>query len=335
MGKELQFGLMLPHFGEYASVQECIAGARQADGLGFNSVWVRDHIVFEPHTVEGSDKAYFEGLMVLAGIASVTESLTFGTAMLIGHRHPIHLAQLFATLSHLARGRVILGLGLGGFAREFAAVGRPTELRDRAVVARTNAEICRKLWAGEKVSYEDENFSFEDVELRPKPLQPIPIWGGGGTPASCRRAAEYCDGWLPARITLETFEKRMDYLRMLTREAGKPMVTTAVMPYTSVARSRQEALAEIDVPALILSANGIRLLQKPASGRFETLEDIRGVLLAGSPADIVRDALAFAQAGADHIVFDLRLRYADWHEQIELLGQEVLPALRAGAVDTS
>lgn len=106
------------------------------------------------------------------------------------------------------------------------------------------------------------------------------------------------------------------------------MVTTAVMPYTSVARSREEALTGVDVAGLIRSTNGIRQLLKPASGEFATLEDIEGVLLAGTPEDIVRHSLAYAKAGADHIVFDLRLRYTDWHEQIELLGQEVLPALR-------
>jgi hypothetical protein len=53
------------------------------------------------------------------------------------------------------------------------------------------------------------------------------------------------------------------------------------------------------------------------------------VLLAGSPSDIVRETRAYEQAGADHVVYDLRLRFADWCEQIDLLGQEVLPALRA------
>lgn len=328
MRNRLEFGLMLPHFGEYASLQRCIDGAKQAERYGFHSVWVRDHIVFEPHTLEGSDKAYFESLLLLSALASVTEGLTFGTAMLISHRHPIHLAQLFSTLSHLSQGRIIMGLGLGGFAREFAAAGRPTELRDRAVLARTNAELCRRLWAGEKVSFEDENFAFDDVELSPTPFQPIPIWGGGGTPASCRRAVEYCDGWMPARITLKTFKQRIDYLRTLTQEAGKPMVTTAVMPYTSIARGRKEALNGIDVPGLIRSTSRIPHLLRPASGGFSALEDIEGVLLAGTPEDIVQDSLAYAEAGADHIVFDLRLRYADWHEQIELLGEAVLPALR-------
>jgi len=55
---------------------------------------------------------------------------------------------------------------------------------------------------------------------------------------------------------------------------------------------------------------------------------MEGVLLAGTPEEVVRQTLAYAEAGANHIVFDLRLRYADWHEQIEILGDEVLPRLR-------
>lgn len=324
----LEFGLMLPHFGEHASLEKCIEGAKRASRSGFHSVWVRDHIVFEPHAVDGTDNRHFESLLLLSAVASVTRGLTLGTAMLISHRHPIHLAQSFSTLSHLSGGRVVMGLGIGGFAREFAAVGRPSGLAERALLARTNIELCRRFWRGEKVSYEDENFAFEDVALAPAPVAPIPVWGGGSTPAACRRAVEYCDGWMPARITLETFERRMDYIGKLATAAGKPVGTVAVMPYTSVAGSREAALAGIDVPGLIRSTNGIARLVKPPSGRFSTLEDIAGMLLAGTPADVARGVRAYAEAGARHIVFDLRFRYADWYDQIERLGQEVLPRLR-------
>ena len=68
---------------------------------------------------------------------------------------------------------------------------------------------------------------------------------------------------------------------------------------------------------------------KPPCGKFETLADILGVILAGSPADIVRASRAYEQAGADHIVYDLRLRFADWYEQIDRLGKEVLSELRS------
>ncbi|OGP25997.1 MAG: hypothetical protein A2038_01385 [Deltaproteobacteria bacterium GWA2_57_13] len=68
---------------------------------------------------------------------------------------------------------------------------------------------------------------------------------------------------------------------------------------------------------------------RPASGTFSTLEDIQGLILAGTPEDIVRETRAYEEAGVEHIVYDLRFRYADWYEQINFLGKEVLPALRS------
>jgi hypothetical protein len=79
---------------------------------------------------------------------------------------------------------------------------------------------------------------------------------------------------------------------------------------------------------LIDEAHNASSWVRPPSGSFDTLEDIRGLLLAGTPADITRETRAYRDAGAQHIVYDLRLRYGDWYGQIDLLGQEVLPALR-------
>lgn len=328
MKKRLKFGLLLPHFCEHASIESCLVGARRAEAYGFDSVWVRDHLVFEPHGIEGSDNTHIEGLLVLAAIAATTRKISLGTSMTICHRHPIHLAQLFAGLSRISNGRVVMGIGLGGFPHEFAAAGHPTGLEERAELVQTNVEICRRLWSGEKVSFKNEYFDFTDVALKPTPVKPIPIWYGGGTPAACRRAVEYCDGWMPARTTLATFAKLVEYSRGLCEQAGKPMVSAAVMPFTSVARDRDAALRDINVPSLIAEANKFPTWVKPSGGVFSSLEDIRGLILAGTPADIVREARAYENAGANLIVFDLRFRYADWLEQIGLLGKKVLPALR-------
>jgi len=328
MKTRLKFGLLLPHFCEHASIESCLVGARRAEAYGFDSVWVRDHLVFEPHGIEGSDNTHIEGLLVLAAIAATTRKISLGTSMTICHRHPIHLAQLFAGLSRISNGRVVMGIGLGGFPHEFAAAGHPTGLEERAELVQTNVEICRRLWSGEKVSFKNEYFDFTDVALKPTPIKPIPIWYGGGTPAACRRAVEYCDGWMPARTTLATFAKLVEYSRGLCEQAGKPMVSAAVMPFTSVARDGDAALRDINVPSLIAEANKFPTWVKPSGGVFSSLEDIRGLILAGTPADIVREARAYENAGANLIVFDLRFRYADWLEQIGLLGKKVLPALR-------
>jgi probable F420-dependent oxidoreductase len=328
MRTRLKFGLLLPHFCEHASVANCLEGARRAEAYGFDSVWVRDHLVFEPHGIEGSDNTHIEGLLMLSAIAAVTKNISLGTSMAICHRHPIHLAQLFAGLSVISQGRVIMGLGLGGFPHEFAAAGYPTGLEERAELVRSNVQICRALWAGDRVSFKNEYFEFTGVVLKPAPVKPIPIWYGGGTPAACRRAVEYCDGWMPARTTLATFAKLMAYIRELCNKAGKPMINAAVMPFTSVSNDRETALSGVNIESLIAEANKFPTWVKPPSGVFSKLDDIRGLILAGTPAEIARETRAFEEAGADHIVYDLRFRYADWLEQIDLLGNEVLPALR-------
>jgi len=107
------------------------------------------------------------------------------------------------------------------------------------------------------------------------------------------------------------------------------MTTTAVMPFTSIGKSRAAALSALDVHSLIAEAGKYPTWVKPASGRFLTLEDIEGFLISGTPEDVIHDTRAYEQAGADHIVYDLRFRYGDWYEQISFLGEEVLPALRA------
>ena len=327
METNLKFGLVLPHFGQHASMEKCLEGAIKAEAYGFNSVWVRDHLVFKPYNMEGTDNTHIEGLVVLSAVAAVTKKLTMGTAMTICHRHPIHLAQCFAGLSHIANGRIIMGLGVGGFPHEFAAAGLPSATAERAYLARTNADLCRRLWAGERVSYKDDYYDFQDVELKPTPVSPIPIWCGGSTPAACRRAVEFGEGWLPARITFPTFTKRLAYLRKVSQTAARPMITAGVMPLTSIAKDKETALRPVNVESLINEANKNSTWVKPAGGIFSTLDDIHGLILAGAPEDIVRGTRAYHAAGADLVVFDLRLRSPDWYQQIDLLGKEVLPAL--------
>jgi alkanesulfonate monooxygenase SsuD/methylene tetrahydromethanopterin reductase-like flavin-dependent oxidoreductase (luciferase family) len=329
MPTNLKFGLLLPHFGQYGSIERCIEGARKAEEYGFDSVWVRDHLVFEPHGMEGENNTHIEGLIVLAAVSAATRTITLGTGTIIPHRHPILLAQCMAGLSAVSAGRVTMGIGLGTFPAEFAAAGWPNTLEDRANLCRGSVEICRKLWAGGKVSHQDAYYSFTDVELRPTPVNPIPVWYGGGTPASCRRAVEYCDGWMPGRIPLATFRKLVLYLRDHCQQAGREMVTTAAIPITSVAGDKERALSTVNAKGLINEGNKKPTWVKPASGTFSTLEDIQGLLLAGTPEDIVRDSRAMEEAGLDHIVYDFRFRFADWYDQVDLIGKEVLPALRA------
>ena len=111
------------------------------------------------------------------------------------------------------------------------------------------------------------------------------------------------------------------------------MMTAGVMPLTSIDRDKRTALSKFDLDALLNDARSFTSWVTKAPGISLTLEDLRGLILAGTPEDIVRDTSAYEQAGADHIVYDLRLRFADWYEQIDLLGTEVLPKLRSETLE--
>ncbi len=330
MPTKLKFGLLLPHFGEYGSVERCIEGAKKAEAYGFDSVWIRDHLIFEPHGMEGTDNTHIEGLLILSAIAAVAKKLELGTGTVISHRHPIHLAQAMAGLSTLSDGKVIMGIGLGTFKHEFEAVGfKNNTLQDRVNLAKINSEICRRLWKGEKVTYKDQYYDFADVELKPQPKNMIPIWYGGGTPASCRRAAEYCDGWMPGRIPMSTFIKMVGYLRDQYKAQERPMGTVGAIPIVSIDKDLDTALSKVNTKGLIEEGNKPSKKTWVNYGDFKSYEDIRGLLLAGKPEDVVRDTKEYEKNGLNHIVYDLRFRYADWYQQIDYLGKEVLPALRA------
>lgn len=324
---EMKFGLLLPHFGEYANRSALLDGARKAEELGFDSVWVRDHLAFEPHgEFESPNATFFEPLSVLTAIGAVTERIALGTGTLIPYRHPLAVAHYLATLTHLVGPRIITAWGAGTFDHEFEAVGLGGIFRPELV--ESNANILREVWSHDDVSYSDDHYQFDNITIEPKPNGPIPFWYGGATPASARRAATYCDGWMPGRTTLATIEKRVGQMQELVADNGRKMPTVAVIPPTTIAETKEKAMEGTNIDGLIRWANERgKWWVKPPSGRFETLEDIEGSLIAGTPDDVLEELAKFEKAGVEHLVFDLRLSFDRWFESIELLGNEVLPAV--------
>ncbi len=325
----MKFGLLLPHFGEHASREKLIEGSKLAEKMGFDSVWVRDHLVFEPHgEMEKPNREFYDALVTLTAIGAVTERLQLGTGSLIPFRHPLVTALMAGTMSHmLGKDRLILGFGAGTFDHEFEAIGWGD--RDRVELVRSNAEIFKRVFAENNVDYKDEYFEFEDVSIEPKPLEGnIPFWYCGATPRSARLAVEFCDGWMPGRIALATMAKRIETMRELSAEQGKTMPTVAVIPPTSIEETREEALKHVNIPGLLAWANKSKFAVKPPSGKFETVEDLEGQLIVGNPDEAVAEVQKFKELGTEHLVFDFRFKFDRFFEQIELLGTEVLPKLR-------
>jgi len=324
----MKFGLLLPHFGEHASKDNLLRGAQRAEELGFDSVWVRDHLAFEPHgEMEKPDRSFYDALTTLTAIGAVTSRIELGTGSLIPFRHPLLTALMAGTMTQLLGPRLILGFGAGTFDHEFEAIGWGD--RDRVELVRSNAKIFERVFAENNVTYSDDNFSFNDITIEPKPVGgKIPFWYCGATPRSARLAVEFCDGWMPGRISLATMDKRIQNMRELSAEQGKKMPTVAVIPPTSIEGTREEALRDVNIPGLLAWANKAKYTVKPPSGSFETVDDLEGQLIAGSPDEAVEQVKKFADSGVEHLVFDFRFKFDRWFEQIELLGHEVLPKLR-------
>jgi alkanesulfonate monooxygenase SsuD/methylene tetrahydromethanopterin reductase-like flavin-dependent oxidoreductase (luciferase family) len=246
---------------------------------------------------------------------------------LIPFRHPLVTALMAGTITQLVGPRLILGFGAGTFDHEFEAFGWGD--RDRVELVRSNAEILKRVFTENEVAYSDANFTFNDVSIEPKPVGGrVPFWYCGATPRSARLAVEFCDGWMPGRISLGTMAKRIASMRELSAERGSAMPTVAVIPPTSIEETREQALKHVNIPGLLAWANKAKFAVRPPSGTFETVEDLEGQLIVGSPQEAVAEIKKFQDLGTEHLVFDFRFKFDRFFDQIKLLGQEVLPHLR-------
>jgi alkanesulfonate monooxygenase SsuD/methylene tetrahydromethanopterin reductase-like flavin-dependent oxidoreductase (luciferase family) len=273
--------------------------------------------------MEGTDRTFVEPFVTLTYLAGVTERIGLGAATIIPFRHPIQMAYSVASMSWLTRRPFDLGIGAGNFQHEFDVIGqghvkRPEMMKEQVLIA-------RRLWAGETVEWHSELYDFDDVDLKPQPVHAVPVWWGGATPASARLAVDFCEGWLPGRITFPTYEVRVAKIREMTAEQGKPMIMTGAIPVTSIDDTAEAAVERLNVPGLIKNANAQKFWIKPESGQFTRIEELDGSILAGTPDDIVRGIQRYQEIGCDLLVIDFRMRFADWLEQIETFAREVMP----------
>ncbi len=323
----MRFGILLPHFGEHASRHTVLDGARLAESVGFDSVFTRDHVVYEPHSgIENEDTTFYDIVTTMAMVAAVTERITIGTAALIPYRHPINLARSLGTITAMSGDRLLLGLGTGRFDREFEAVGLGGI--PRVEMLKETIQILRTFVDDGVASHHSDIFEFADVSVAPVPSE-LSIWWCSGTPASARIAVDLGLGWLPGRITLDTIRLRRRVMAERSEASGLAMPKIGVVAPTRVGSSREEAIAGVNLRGLLKWANDYgKWWVKPASGGFQTAEDLQGSLIAGSADDIVEEVAAFREAGVDHLVFDLRSQFDQWMDLVPLLGEDVLPRVR-------
>ena len=254
----MKFGLRYANLGRYVDGAAAVELAQAAEAAGFDSIWTVEHVVVPngyqsryPYSASGrmgsglEDFPIPDPLMWLAYIASATRSIKLGTAILIlPQRNPVITAKAVATLDHMAGGgRVLLGIGVGWLAEEFATLGVPFE--DRGARTDDYVAAMRALWSQERASYQGRFVSFHDVFCRPlPPNRRIPIVVGGDTKAAARRAGRLGDGYFPARgAPADLF----DEMRRSAAEAGRDPAAIEITVAAPAEPSEIEALAKLGV----------------------------------------------------------------------------------------
>jgi probable F420-dependent oxidoreductase len=197
--------------------------SEEADRLGFESVWMPEHLVV-PQLVSGSPHAgsdhppipsnvpIFDVFVYLSHIAARTTEIGLGTDVYnIGLRHPFVTARAAASLDVLS----------GWLREEWDAVGLDFDRRGARVDEAI--DVCRQLWTGEVVEHHGEFFDFAPLAFEPKPVQAggVPLHIGGDGPAALRRAATVGAGWMPMNHTLDELGRSLTRLRELAARAGR------------------------------------------------------------------------------------------------------------------
>lgn len=178
----MKFGCRVPSYAgsriSAADTRELSDYFRRVEEVGFEGLWVIDHLLVAPRVYS---VAWQDPLVVLAAAAAVTERVSLGTAILVlPLRHPVMLAKQLSSIDAIAGGgRFVLGVGTGHDVDEFDAMGR--EKRRRGRLTDEYLAALRTLLSEESASFEGETISFKDVTFHPRPEQPIPIWVGGGS----------------------------------------------------------------------------------------------------------------------------------------------------------
>lgn len=314
----VRLGLALENFSPHPKVpemHELLASARQAEDLGFDSVWVWDHILL------GTKRPFpfLESLTSLTAIGVVTERVTLGTGVLVlPLRNPVVLAKVTSTIDRLSGGRLVLGMAAGWYEREFEAVGVP--FARRGAIFERNVEVLIRFWTQDAVDGEAGEMRFSRAVMSPKPLQQPrpPLLFGGYVDKVLRRVATRSDGWLTYFYPPESFARAWGKIRDFAEEAGRdPAELTNVAQLPMCVDTSFEAAD--------------RRVRDFIDRYFDAApwsESTADSAIRGTPEQCIEQLAAHVEAGVREIVL-VPCDYAP--EQMAAIAEHVLPWVRSVA----
>ncbi|HCP62811.1 MAG TPA: hypothetical protein DIU14_10155 [Actinobacteria bacterium] len=317
--------------------RETLDLVRLAETLGFESAWVSEH--------HGAGDGYLPSLLpILSAFAASTERILLGTGvMLTPFHHPLRLAEDAATVDLLSGGRLILGLGLGWREEEFRMFGLP--VRERVARTVETVEILRRAWTGERFSFAGRMFSFDRVQVRPRPERPdgavVPIWLGGMAEGAVRRAGRLGDGYLRTRGgNVDSMREDAAKVDAAAREAGRGELSFGQLQNVFVWQDGDawEVVQEGAQHHLGVYGGWAAGGDTPGKGYLSEPPDdatLRIVTPAGTPEEVVRRLRPMIEAFGSRHDFHLvvRLQYPGMAFEtsaraMELFAAKVIPALR-------
>ena len=291
----MKIGFSLSNNQGIEDVQEILLLAARAEELGFDSVWVSEHVFNVSYVQERiGNRPYYEPLTILSYVAATTKTIGLGTSVLVlPYHNPIRLAKTAATLDVLSGGRLTLGVGVGVIEQELQTMGSP--FAERGAITDECIAIMKELWTQEDPSYQGRFHSFSGMKFSPKPAQKphIPLLIGGTSRAAIRRAARVGNGWHPTALNPETLSQGMRYLGQ---------------------RAQREGRDPAEVPVFVSAALG----EASQEGRYS---------LGADPTEILQKAQAYESLGVGRLVISTNTRDgAKMLPLLEMLAERVLPA---------
>jgi probable F420-dependent oxidoreductase len=274
----MRFGIWLPNCRHLATPETIRGAAVRAETLGYDSVWVSDHVVVPRANVANFGTTIFDPLITLAVVAGATSRVRLGTTVLIvPYRQAVVTAKMVSSLDALSGGRVILGVGAGWVAAESAMLGVP--FAERGPMTDEYLRAMQELWTSASPSFSGKYVQFHDLHFEPKPVQrPLPIWVGGHGKASLRRAVELGAAWHPINRSPEELRAGVAELARLSQARGRATP-----------------------PALTLR-NDVRILR---AGESAPASAHAGRVIAGEPAAVVDQIAELAACGVEELVLEL------------------------------
>jgi len=304
----VHFGVTVPQIKR--TFEESRAAAREFEAMGYDSLWVCDHL----YGPQGPQIPILEAWSLLSALAAITERVELGTLVTpAGMRNPAQLGKVIATVDNIAGGRVIAGLGAGWMAREFTDFGVPfLSTGQRLGQLRETVELLKRMWTEPEVTYEGKFVQARNLVCEPKPVRKPPILiGGAGEKVTLKLAAKEADIWNNMAVHHHALEHKTAVLKQHCEAVGRPFEDIVVS---------QQCLVTI-APNDEAAGPMIETAKKIFGGH---MGDPTGPLaISGSPQRVREQIQKHIDLGCTMFVIEFFGR--DTREPARLFAKEVLP----------